>query len=492
MARAKAVKSSESPGPARSTAGPAWSSAGSPGRRALVIFFWALVVHLVYLVTSGDRSAPVSAFFFGDGRLFLALGQALSEGRTLGAGLPYHPPLLPWLAAGLWSLFGSPALVFLAAKTTMIVAAAATYAVFFRVIRERVPRAFWICLLLPLSFGELLLGSSLNSEVVYRLLLVLVLWNGFERPALCGALNGLAALARAEHLPFALAVAAVLAWRQPERRRFLAVAAGAGLLVLAPYLAWTAHKLSDYNRQHRAQLAEPLPVFVPITFYGPLNFALAQRETEVTFSRRSLPPAPGGATELDPTFPPHHEAIVHGYRMGFAAIADDPGRFLARSWRKLALSAQALGHGWTWRDLPKDPAWTRPAVDLAYSPSTLATLVGLVLTIAGACQLREQRLLLLVGGVILASRLGVNVAFFPYLRSVAVVTPFLLTLALSGFATPFRHHGRRVLQALLVLLAIFHFATAFGDRPYSLAGERDGSGQIIDDREVRILLRESS
>lgn len=483
MARAKAVKSPEpSPGASR------WP----PGRRALVIFGWALAVHLVTLLSSADRFAPVSAFFFGDGRLFFALGQALADGRSLGAGLPYHPPLLPWLAAGCWSLFSSPSAVFLAGKLTMIVAAATTYAVFFRVIRERVPRAFWICLLLPLSFGELLLGSSLNSEVVYRLLLVLILWNGFERPALCGALNGLAALARAEHLPFALAVAAFLAWRQPAQRRFVAVSAGVGLLVLAPYFAWTAHKLSDYNRQHQARLAEPLPVFVPITFYGPLNFALAQRETEITFSRRSLPPAPGGATELDPTFPPHHEVIVHGYRLGFAAIADDPGRFLSRSLQKLALSAQALGHGWTWRDLPKDPKWVRPAVDLAYSPSTLATIFGLGLVLAGAWNLRDQRLFLLVGGVLLASRLGVNVAFFPYLRSVAVVAPFLLTLALSGFAAPFRHHGRRVLQALLVLFAIFHFTTVFGGRRYLLEGERDGSGQIIDDREVRILLRESS
>ena len=480
MARAKAAKT---PAPA---AGPRWT----PGRRAAVIFAWALAVHFVHLFASGDRHAPVSAFFFGDSRLFLAFGQALAEGRAIGSGLPYHPPLMPWIAGGLWSLFGSPTAVFLAAKSLMILTAAATYAIFYRVLRERVPRSFWICLLLPLSFGELLLGSSFNSETIYRLLLVAILWNGFRRPALCGALNGVACLARAEHLPFALLVVVLVGWRAKEQRRFVGIAAGVGVLVLLPYLAWTYHKLAAYNAEHRALLPEPLPVLVPVSFYGPLNFALAQREDEITFSRRSLPPAPGGDTELDPTFPPHHAVIVHGYRLGLAAISGDPWRFVTRSFRKLAFSAQSLGHGWTWRDLPKNPRWVRPAVDLAYSPSTVAALFGAGLVVTGAWTVRAQRQLLLVGGLLVAYRLGVNVAFFPYLRSMAVVTPFLLALALTGAAAPFRQHGRRALQVLLVLLSIYHFTTAFGDRPYTLQGERDASGSIIDDREVRLVLRD--
>jgi hypothetical protein len=393
--------------------------------------------------------------------------------------------LTSWLLVPLWWVLGSAPAVSFAAKVVMAAFSSATYALFYRLIRDRLPQALTICLLLPLSFGELVLTSAVSGEVVYRLLLLVLVALGFRRPFLAGLLHGAAALARPEHLPAALALAVITALLRPARRRFVAVAAAGAALLLVPHGVATARFLGAYNQEHRAELARPLPVVVPVSFYGPLNFALAQREEGIHFSRRSLPEAPAGPEILDPTFPPHNEAITRGYALGLAEIARRPGRFLARTAAKLGHSLQALGHGWTWRDLPKGGPWIRQPVDVAFAPGPLWVAVCLLLTGLGAWSLRRERALLAVGFGLLAYRLGVNALFFPYLRSVMVVAPFYLALEAAGLCWLLRRAARWALPALLAVLALVHSATVWGVR-YERSGERGPDGAILDDRPVEI------
>lgn len=451
----------------------------------LGVFAWALLVHLVYLRGDLLLTRPVSAFFAGDGLHYLERARHLAEGTAFGADLPFHPPLTSWLLVPLWWVFDQPASVFAASKILMAAVNAAGYAVVYVLLRYRVPHAGPIALLLPLSFGELLLSSVANGEAIYRLLLLLLVVVGLRRPLLAGALHAAAALTRAEHLPFAVAALAVTLAAFPRWRRPALLAAAAAALLLAPYALATTADLRAFNAQHAAELPEPLPVWVPVSFYGPLNFALAQTEDEIFFSRRSLPVSEADAA-LDPRHPVHNDYIVHGYRIGLARIAADPLRFLRRGMAKLGFSLHALGSGWTWRDIPKGSSWIRRPVDLAYAPAFAWEAVALVVIALGAWRLRGEKTFLAAGAALLAYRLLVNVAFFPYLRGMAIVAPFWLALFWSGWAVPFRRYTRKVLVVALVLLGGYHLATGGLARNYRLSGERDTAGRILDDRTVTL------
>ncbi len=460
----------------------------SPRVAAALVFLWACLVHGVALAANPLARSPVSAFFFGDGPIYLEQGRRLAEGLPLlNFGLPYHPPLVAWLCAPLWWIFGEPAPVFLTAKIAMIALCAAGYALFYLRLRERLPQALLVCLFLPLNFGELALASTVSSEMVYRALLLVVLLLGWRLPVVGGVLHALAALARPEHLGFGLLAAAGTLFWVPERRRFVGLAAVGAALVLVPYTLVNARTLSHYNRAHAAELREPLPVWVPISFYGPLNFALAQREEDIHFSRSTLPPAPGDPAALDPTFPPHNEVIVDGYRLGFAAIASEPGRFLSRTAAKLGHSLSALGFGWTWRDLPRAGGWVRQPVDVASAESPFYLGCCLVLTGLGAWALRGDRRLLAAGLALLLYRLGVNAVFFPYLRGMMVIAPLYLAFQVEGLAWLLRKHAGRGLAVILVLLSTYHLTTVWtGSGELRLSGERSAGGTILDDRPVVI------
>lgn len=458
-----------------------------------LVFAWAILVQGAALAANPLARLPVSVFFFGDGITYFEQARRLASGQELlNFGLPFHPPLVSWLLVPLWWIFGSAPAVSLAAKGLMIALSAATYAGFFHLVRRFLPGALWIALLLPLGFGELVLSSAISVEVVYRFLLVALLLLGWRFPLLAGLLHGAAVLARVEHLGLALVLAAVVALRLPDRRRWVATAVLGAALLLVPYSLAVHGTLAAYNRAHAGELAAPLPEWVPISFYGPLNFALAQREEGIHFSRLTLPPPPGEPAALDPTFPPHNEMIVHGYGLGLREIADRPGRFLARTLAKTGASLAALGFGWTWKDLPHPGPWTRQPVDVAAAEAPVYALLCGLLAVLGGWALRRERTFLAVGCGLLLFRLAVNAVFFPYLRGLLVVSPFLLALVLAGARRLAGRHGDRLLQALLAGLALFHFATVWTGQRYQLDGERGTDGAILDDRPVVIELEHSS
>jgi hypothetical protein len=454
-------------------------------RVAAAVCAWGLAAHLVFL-----RDNSATAFFVGDGLYFLQQARHLAAGTALDAGLPYHPPLVGWLLAPLWWMV-APARVLLAAKALMAVVNAATYLLLYLLLAPRLRHAALFLLLAPLYFGELMLSATPNSEAVYRLLLAALLLLGKRWPAAGGVLHGLAALTRAEHVAAGLALLVYGLARRPHRR-FAAVTGAAAMAVLLPYTAATAVDLRAYNERHAATLPEPLPTVVPVSFYGPLNFALAHSEEGIHFSRRRLPPSGGDAT-LDPNHGVHNAYVVHGYRIGLEAIVDAPGRFLGRSWRKAVHSLSALAYGWTWRDLPKGDTWVRQPVDMAYARAPWYEVVAGLLMVLGAWRLRRDRWLLGVGFALVAYRLAVNVAFFPYLRSMMIAAPFALLLLFSGLEWLLRRYTPHVVGALWVGLALFQLTTGLalfqlttglGERRFLQQGERDAQGAILDDRPV--------
>ena len=101
------------------------------------------------------------------------------------------------------------------------------------------------------------------------------------------------------------------------------------LLAVAPWAARNAVRLAEFNERHAGRLAEPLPLFVPLTLYGPLNLALANHPgSDGTFS-----PAPltaGGGTMLDLEDPRHLEMVLHGQRMAWRWAREHPAR--PRAW----------------------------------------------------------------------------------------------------------------------------------------------------------------
>lgn len=456
------------------------------GGWALAVAAWALLVQLVYLRGELLWGAPASPLFFGDALHYLAQARELAgKGASgLGAHLPFHPPVTAWLLVPLHHLLAEPEALFRAAKALMAVLSAATFGVTYLLLARRVAWALPLCLLMPLTFGELVLASGVNSEVPYRLLLALVLLLGTRWPLLGGALHALAALTRAEHLvALPLLLLAACLWR-PQRRWALLTATSFAVLLL-PHVWATHRQLARYNAQYAAELAEPLPEWVPVSFYGPLNFALAQTEDEIFFSRRNLP-VTAGAADLDPTHPVHNEYVVHGYRVGLAEIARRPARFLRRLAAKLAFVANVAAPGWTWRNLPSGTRWSRPAVDLAYATDPLYLGASLLLVAAGCWGLRKRPGLLwpLLG--LVAYALAFRLLFFPYLRGMMVVFPAVMVLWAAGVETLSRGATRRVLWILLVAVAAYHLATGWRVRNYALRGERDAAGTIFDDRAVEV------
>lgn len=412
----------------------------------------------------------------------------LAEGTTsLGGKLPFHPPLVTWLLLPLWSFFSEPESVYVASKVMMAATNAASFAVLYLLLRERVEHALWISLLLPLGFGELLLSSVANSEAPYRLLVFVLLYLGLRGgwwPLVGGLLHGLATLARAEHLAV-LTLLLVATALSPRHRRFAALTALGAFLLIVPYTARNAVDIAAYNEAYAETLPEPLPTLVPVSFYGPLNFALAQTEDDIFFSRRKLPVTAEGDAILDPKDPRHNEYIVHGYRIALREIAARPGRFLSRSLLKARHALRAFVFGWTWRDLPKGETWTRRPVDMASAEVPVPYGVAVAVLVAlGAYRLRRDRLLLATVAAFVAYRLAMAVAFFPYLRGMMIAAPLVAALAATGLAALGRKYGAEVLAALLVVLALYHLGLGGKPRSYLLKGERDAQGRILDDRTV--------
>ena len=121
------------------------------------------------------------------------------------------------------------------------------------------------------------------------------------------------------------------------------------VLTLAPWTLRNARVLGEINDSGR--FPRPLPTFVPVTIYGPINLALANNPmAEGGFSRDYLT-SQAHMPGLDLTDPQHLEFFLDGDSMAWRYIRENPVDWLRLVLKKWAIFFDALSLGftqWNW------------------------------------------------------------------------------------------------------------------------------------------------
>lgn len=467
---------------------------------------FAFALRAAFILGSMDRDWPFSIFFYGDSQHFRAAAEALAAGRLYDEGIPYHPPLYPLALGGLFSLLGGPAAGAVTYKLVMAALNALGVALGWRWLRATVGEA-WGDLggaLLAGAFGWYLCSANFCSEAFYIPLLAGTLWLlaraggrlGARETVMLGVLTGLGTLTRAEHFTLMLFIAA--AWwtvRDRERppREHLRAWAIAGVVAIALIAPWTVRnwiRLGEWNDAHPRA---PLPRLVPVTIYGPVNFALANHPG----SDGGFDPAPlatvGGNGSIDLEDPAQRELMLDGYRVGRRWMAEHPAEATALLGRKVARWMDGLRVGWGARALPGGDTGRRPPVDLFVPDggAWLEWLLAIALVAGGVLAARAKEAPARIALAVMVHRLLVTLVFFGYARGMMIVLPAAFGLILLALRRALPKANPRVVRgialavaALLAIDAGVHLAGR--PRNYRAAGSSDASGKLIQDATVRL------
>lgn len=425
----------------------------------LTLLAW--VHRLAFLRSNFDWSWPYTVFYEGDGESFFDYARALLNGKLYDNGIPFHPPGFAWVLAAVHTLVGAgpgtPRVPYVAVKIVVALIGSLPVGLLYLLVKPYLGRAVALVasLLCAWSFGLYMIGVTPVTEGTYLtiLLLCLLLWSrrlehplaapevkpdGWKTAVGLGLLLGFLALIRAEAVLIAailIGIGLLFCFRRAGLRLWALVALG-WVLAVAPWTVRNAVQLSRLNERLAGQLAEPLPTFVPLTLYGPINLALANNSlADGTFSRAFLS-SRSGAPVLDLTDPQHLELILHGNRIAWSWMRENPGAFGRLVLRKWALFFSAWKLGWTQWDWPAGLNGVRQPVDVFSPDSSAGWLLALPLAIlgllcclatAGAPRRWAVLVLLLTGAGMITTGL-----FFGYVRQGLVLLPFWLTLTASA------------------------------------------------------------
>ena len=458
--------------PARSRFRDDWIAAGL----ALLAWFH----RLAFLRSNRDWDWPYTIFYEGDSHVFFDYAQALLQGTLYDNGIPFHPPGFAYILAFVHRLviaFGLPDRVpYFAVKAVVALIGSVSIGLLYLLARPYVGRtvALLAAFLGIYSFGLYVLHVAPVTEGTYQtlLLLVLLFWTRrFEHPfsapaeirragpvgaVLLGLLLGALALIRAEGALVGLVLGAVGLWGAREKegarrwsfagvRPWVLVLAG-WVLALAPWTVRNAILLSEANE--RLGLSEPLPTFVPLTIYGPINLALANNpQADGTFSRAFLTSSSHSGV-LDLQDPQHLRFTLHGDEMARDWALHHPGDALGLLMKKWGHFFEAWRLGWTQWDVPGGLHGFRRPVDVFVPESTLAlwitlplAILGLVLCLGTEGGPRRWGVLVLLMTCVGLVSTGL---FFGYVRQGLIYLPLWLTfpaVALIAIARRFTHRG---------------------------------------------------
>lgn len=520
------------------------------GRVALLLGLLA-AAHRALLVLSGDdRAWPYTVFYEGDSEAFFRFARSFLEGGLYDGGMPYHPPGFALLLAGLHLLLGAgaagAAVPHLAVKLLLgsLVGGGGVAALYLATVAVLGrSTATLAALLAAWHFGLAVLSIAPVADGLFQLLLLAAVAlfvrrldfgarsdapADFRAAALLGALLGALCLVRAEGLLDALAllgfgtVVALRAGARAERPRSAwralrpwALAAAVGLLVVTPWAIRNAVRLGELESRYAGRLAEPLPRFVPVTIYGPLNLALANHAgADGGFSRAALATRAGEAS-LDLAEPEHLRFLLHGDAIAWTWIRDHPADFARLAGRKLALWSDALRHGFTQWNWPGGLAGVRRPVDVFVPdgrgpqlPLAALALVGAALLLrhgpvdpagpAGSARRRFAALLLALVGCGLLT----TIAFFGYARLGLVRLPLLLPFVAAALVRAVRRLAaaapatwrarldwgaarKAAWAAVVLLLALETVGAARGHRLEASGTTLPGSSRLDRDQPVR-------
>lgn len=472
-------------------------------------FLLSLVLRLLFLEASMDRSWPFSIFFYGDSRFFHTYALDWARGRPAQVSLPYHPPLFPWSLGLLYQLLGEPRGSAYPYKLSLALLNSATVAFTWWWWR-RVLGTGWSLLaavLFSASFGWLVLSTTYSNEVLYVLFLsatcALMLehrsgpsWRG---AVLLGGVMGLGALTRAEHLhlwPFLL----VYAWLHRDRGAPLrgqlvrwAAAVGVSLVVLAPWALHNARVLQELNA--RTPTLEPLPVLAPVTVYGPINFAMANHAGATGGFTPELVNRLGQDGRLDAANPSQRHLLLHGYAEGLRWMGEHPADALRLLAAKQGRWLDGLSLGFGVSNLPGGLRGARAPVDVFVPESSWLKWPLVLLLLSGVgLSLRAEHRNFSLFTLVLLHRALITLAFFGYTRGMLVLFPVLVPLLLLPLKV--LASSRPVLTARLPVLAscalLLLWAEAGtlalrGPRDFMASGSTDRvSGKLIQDDQVQL------
>jgi hypothetical protein len=452
---------------------------------ALTILAW--IHRIAFLLSNRDRAWPFTVFYEGDSESFYLFARSVLEGVPYDGGIPFHPPAFPYFLAFVHTLLGAGTgtaqVPHLAVKIVMGLVGSLPVGLVYLISRPYIGKtpALVTSVLCLYSFGLYVIAVAPVTEGLYLTLLLttLLLWSrALPHPLSAvstqrsgdqarkaehatsgspptagqafaglwlGVLVGVLSLTRTEGLLIGLvlwatgAIGLVTRRRRKDLRwRFVApwlLAVAGFILVLTPWTLRNASTLSDINRRTPAQL-EPLPTFVPLTAYGPLNFALANNEkARGTFSREILPRGDREAV-LDLLNPEHRRLFLDGYSVGLDYIRRHPGDFARLVIRKWGIFFDAWKLGWTQWNLPGGLDGLRRPVDLFVPHSYAALLLQVPLAVLGMVLLFSapggpRRWAWIVLLVTLSGMLTTG-SFFGYVRQGAVLLPLWLSLVATG------------------------------------------------------------
>lgn len=433
-------------------------------RWAIGLTLLAWIHRILFLRSNRDWNWPYTIFYEGDSETFFNYARALVEGRLYDNGIPFHPPGFAWVLAGIHTLVGAgpgERVPHFAVRVIVALIGSLPVGLLYLAVRPYLGRtiALVAALLCVYHFGLSVLAVAPVTEGTYLSLLLgsILLWSRLEHPLAApgaapggwtfalflGLLLGFLALTRAEGVLVALIlVGAGLLGRFLRRQISLASLRPWGLVALGWALAvapWTLRngiRLSEMNERLGDRLAEPLPVIVPLTIYGPVNLALANHpQAKGTFSRDFLA-SQSHAPVLDLTDPDHLELILHGDRIARTWILENPGDFARLVLAKWRLFFSAWKLGWTQWDLPGGLVGDRQPVDIFVPDSPAALALGLPLSLLGllyglAVSRGPRRWTVLVL-LLTAAGMATTGLFFGYTRLGLLVLPFWLTLTATG------------------------------------------------------------
>ncbi|MBD3337097.1 MAG: hypothetical protein GF355_16400 [Candidatus Eisenbacteria bacterium] len=453
--------------------GPARGRATSPGKRArpaparngrwfLSLTALAWIHRVAFLLSNRDRSWPFTVFYEGDAETFYNYARAILSGSPYDAGVPFHPPAFPHFLAVIHAALGAEApadrVPYLALKIVMALIGSIPVGLIFVLVRPYLGRAAALvtAALCLYSFGLYVTAVAPVSESLYLTLLLaaLIVWtrklehpltapgdeprDGWLPAAGLGLLLGLLALTRAEGVLVALLLWGIglggWVWRRRKARlRPWIVVAVLFLVTLAPWTIRNHQSLEAFNRRMGSALDEPLPTFVVISAYGPLNFALANnRLADGAFSREFLE-SQKEVPVLDLTDSQHLHLFLHGYEVGWSYIRNHPVDFLNLVLRKWGIFYEALKSGWTQWNWPAGLDGLRRPVDI-FVPHSRATIwlaapwiiLGMVLLAARGGPARRW-----AGVVLILTAAGMIVTglFYGYVRHGTVLLPLWYSAA---------------------------------------------------------------
>lgn len=423
-----------------------------------------------------DRYLPFSAYLYGDSEVYINYAEALLAGNQYDAGIPFHPPFTAWLCAAILSCGITPENL----KFVFLVFSLATTWLTFDLTRH------WFGLLsgmlagtlAGLSFGIAVVSFVPSPDGPYLFLLMLsmwliVRWQGslYTGSIILGGLGGIACLTRGEHILLAPVLAGIWWFRwysnplsSTSRSRFaaLALCLTSTLGVVSPWCLRNYKILTAFNAHSQIQhpQLQDLPVWVPITLYGPINFALANSTvSDGSFSREALPD-PTGNGVLNLSHPIHRKWILEGYSIGFEYLSGNPKHAVWLLFEKLKIASGAFEIGFTSGSYPTGLTGVRRPIDL-FAPATnwFRWIILLGVGIGWFLTVRFNRFAAVLLISVIIHRVVTSVAFYGYVRHGVLLLPIMFCLIgaiLTNVQNPKRSQMLLKLMTAIIILSLFY------------------------------------